>query len=73
MHFFPVFELTLYSLSMARVRYIKFKSTKYMWESFGAFEVSYRGFLPYATFGTWKKFALAKFLFYVRSNKINSL
>ena len=26
----------------------------------------YRGFLPYATFGTWKKFALA-------SNKINSL
>ena len=33
----------------------------------------YRGFSPYATFGTWKKFALAKFLFYVRSNKINSL
>ena len=37
----------------------------------------YRGFLPYATFGTWKKshypkIALAKFLFYVRSSKINS-
>ena len=37
----------------------------------------YRGFLPYATFGTWKKshqpkIALANFLFYVRSNKINS-
>ena len=22
--------------------------------------INYRGFLPYATFGTWKKFALAK-------------
>ena len=39
-------------------------------------ETVYRGFLPYATFETWKnshypKIALAKFLFYVRSNKIN--
>ena len=37
----------------------------------------YRGFLPYGTFGTWKKrikqkTASSKFLFYVRSNKINS-
>ena len=36
-----------------------------------------RGFLPNATFGTWKnlhypKIALAKFLSYVRSNKIRS-
>ena len=31
----------------------------------------YRWFLPYATFGTWKKVALAKFLSYERSNKIN--
>jgi hypothetical protein len=37
----------------------------------------YRGFSPYATFGTWKnshqpKIALGKFLPYGRSNKINS-
>ena len=37
----------------------------------------YRGFLHYATFGTWKKNALAKnriskILSYVRSNKIDS-
>ena len=32
----------------------------------------YRGFSPYATFGTWKKTALAKFLSYVCTNKINS-
>ena len=38
---------------------------------------AYRGFSPYATFGTWKKphkpkIALTKFLFYVRTNKKNS-
>ena len=26
----------------------------------GELKRTYRGFLPYATFGTWKKFALAK-------------
>ena len=41
------------------------------------FTKDYRGSLPYATFGTWKKLhypkiALEKSLFYVRSNKINS-
>ena len=29
-------------------------------------QITYRGFLPYATFGTWKKFALAK-------NRINKI
>ena len=33
------------------------------------FDEEYRGFSPYATFGTWKKVALAM---YVRRNKINS-
>ena len=31
-------------------------------------ETNYRGFSPYATFGTWTKTALAKFLYYVRTN-----
>ena len=30
----------------------------------------YRGFLPYAIFGTWKKIALAKFLSYERSTRL---